>query len=220
MGGDGGAGARARMVAAEERSGEVTDPVVLDAMRAVPREAYVPPALRSEAYVERALPIGSGQTISQPLIVAVMTQALQLGPTDRVLEVGTGSGYQAAVLRHIVDHVVSVERIPELVELARANLDAQGVDGVEVHCADGTLGWPGAAPYDGIVVTAGGPHVPGALLEQLAPGGRLVMPMGARGDERLVRIRVHGGVQQREDLGPVAFVPLVGEQGWQDPAPW
>jgi protein-L-isoaspartate(D-aspartate) O-methyltransferase len=192
----------------------VDDPAVLAAMRAVPREAYVPPALRGHAYEERALPIGWDQTISQPLIVAVMTQALAPSPGDRVLEIGTGSGYQAAVLRRLGTHVVTLERIPELVELARSNLADQGVDGVEVHCGDGTLGWPSGAPYDGIVVTAGGPQVPPALLEQLAPGGRLVMPMGPRGAERLLRIRVQDGVQTREDLGPVAFVPLLGAQGW------
>lgn len=206
---------RERMVMAEARSGEVTDPRVLDAMRAVPREKFVPEALREHAYSERALPIGEGQTISQPLIVAVMTEALELSPGDRVLEVGTGSGYQAAVLRQLVDHVVSIERIESLAETARRNLATAGVDGVEVHCADGTLGWPEGAPYDAIVVTAGGPRVPDALLDQLTPGGRLVMPIGPRGAERLVRVRRVRSGFDHEDLGPVAFVPLVGAQGWE-----
>lgn len=207
---------RERMVGAEHRSGEVSDPRVLAAMRAVRREAFVPEDLRRQAYDERALPIGDGQTISQPLIVAVMTQALELSPGDRVLEVGTGSGYQAAVLRQIVDHVVSVERIAHLVETARRHLAEEGVDGVDVHCADGTLGWAEGAPYDAIVVTAGGPDVPEALVEQLAPGGRLVMPVGPRGSERLVRVRLVDGEQRYEDLGPVAFVPLLGAQGWAE----
>lgn len=207
------------MVEGERRSGEVTDLRVLEAMDAVPRERFVPAHLLEEAYAERALPIGSDQTISQPLVVAMMTAALELARTDRVLEVGTGSGYQAAVLRRLVDHVVTVERLPELVEQASAVLAELGVDGVEVHCADGTMGWPEGGPYDAIVVTAGGPRVPEPLLQQLADGGRLVMPVGPRGDERLIRVRKHGVGTTREDLGPVAFVPLVGREGWATAAP-
>lgn len=209
---------RERMVDWERRSGEVHDPRVLDAMATVPRERFVPEALRDQAYAERALPIGSGQTISQPIVVAIMTAALEVAPGDRVLEVGTGSGYQAAVLRRLGAEVITVERIRELAERARRTLEELGIDGVEVHCGDGSLGWPDGAPYDGIVVTAGGPRVPEPLLAQLADGGRLVMPVGPRGDERLLRIRKHGVTTTREDLGPVAFVPLVGAEGWSTPS--
>jgi protein-L-isoaspartate(D-aspartate) O-methyltransferase len=205
------------MAAAERRHGHISDRRVEAAMAAVPREEFVPAALVPEAFDERALPIGSGQTISQPLMVAMMTQALELDEGDEVLEIGTGSGYSAAVLRRLVDHVTSVERIPELADEARRRLDRLGVDGVEIHCADGTLGWPDGAPYDAIVVTAGAPEEPAALIDQLAEGGRLVVPIGARGRERLVRFRRRtDGTVERSDLGAVAFVPLVGEQGWPE----
>jgi protein-L-isoaspartate(D-aspartate) O-methyltransferase len=202
------------MVEAQRRTGEIGDERVLAAMASVPRECFVPSHLRDEAYVERALPIGSGQTISQPMVVALMTDALELDPGDRVLEIGTGSGYQAAVLRRLVSRVVTVERIPELAAQAEEILGDLGIDGVEVHRGDGTLGWFDGAPYDAIVVTAGGPRVPETLLRQLADGGRLVMPVGPRGDERLLRVRRTGATTTREDLGPVAFVPLVGHEGW------
>ena len=194
----------------------ITDPAVLAAMATVPREAFVPPAERRHAYDDRALPIAEGQTISQPYVVALMTEALELAPDDRVLEVGTGSGYAAAVLAGCAGSVVSVERVPALAAAAAAVLADLGVAGVEVHVADGTLGWPAAAPYDAIVVTAGGPDVPAALVDQLAPGGRLVLPAGPLGRQRLVRVRRtdDGGVGPVEDLGAVAFVPLIGEQGW------
>jgi protein-L-isoaspartate(D-aspartate) O-methyltransferase len=204
------------MVRDQARRGDVTDPRVVEAMGRVPREAFVPERLRDDAYEERALPIGLGQTISQPLMVATMTEALTLSPGERVLEVGSGSGYQVAVLRHLVDDVVGVERIPELVERARSTLLEIGIDDIELHVGDGTLGWPDRAPYDAVVVTAGGPSVPAALLDQLAPGGRLVMPVGPRGGERLVRVRrrADGTFAEPEDLGPVSFVPLIGAQGW------
>lgn len=203
------------MVRNQERRGEIGDPRVLEAMGAVPRHEFVPAALQDEAYDERALPIGEGQTISQPLIVALMTEALELGPRDRVLEVGSGSGYQAAILRRLVPHVVGVERVGALAERARSALVRLGVDGVEIHEADGSLGWPADAPYDAIVVTAGGPRLPEALLGQLAAGGRLVMPVGPRNAERLVRVRRTADGDTREDLGGVAFVRLVGQEGWQ-----
>lgn len=195
-------------------SGLVTDHRVLDALAAVPRAEFVPEHHRGAAYDDVALPIGHDQTISQPLVVALMTQALELRPTDRVLEVGTGSGYQAAVLRRLAAHVDTVERIPALAEQAAALLQDLGVDRVEVHTGDGTLGWPDGAPYDAVVVTAGGPVVPGPLLDQLADGGRLVAPVGPRHAQELVRVRRTGDLTESEDLGPVAFVPLLGEAGW------
>lgn len=206
------------MVRRQARRGGISDPTVLDAVAAVPREEFVPPQLRAEAYDERALPIGRGQTISQPVVVSMMTEALELDPDDAVLEVGTGSGYQAAVLRRLVSSVVTIERDHELAERARATFDRLGVDGIEVHVGDGTLGWPDGAPYDAIVVTAGGPDVPDALRHQLAPGGRLVLPVGPRGAERLLLLRraEDGSWEQPEDLGAVSFVPLVGDQGWPD----
>lgn len=202
------------MVATEAARG-ITDPRVLAAMGEVRREDFVAPHRRAAAYDDRALPIEAGQTISQPYVVALMTEALELTETDRVLEVGTGSGYQAAILRCIVPRVVTIERIASLADSARARLERLGIDGVEVVAGDGTLGWPPGAPYDAIVVTAGGPSVPPALVEQLAPGGRLVMPVGRLGSQELVRVRRRpDGSIVREDLGGVAFVPLVGEQGW------
>ncbi len=208
--------ARRHMVARHLAGRGIGDPAVLAAMGDVPREAFVPAVERAHAYEDRALPIAEGQTISQPYVVALMAEALELAPGDRVLEVGTGSGYAAAVLARCADHVVSVERVPALAVAAADVLDRLGVTGVEVHVADGTLGWPAAAPYDAVVVTAGGPDVPAALLDQLAPGGRLVMPAGPPGGQRLVRVRrsAEGEVGPAEDLGGVAFVPLIGEQGW------
>ncbi|MFV1958528.1 MAG: protein-L-isoaspartate(D-aspartate) O-methyltransferase [Planctomycetota bacterium] len=198
-----------------ERRG-IRDPRVLEAMRRVPREAFVPPALRDQAFDDGALPIAGGQTISQPYVVALMVEAMETGPQDRVLEVGTGSGYAAAVLAEIAREVVGVERIPTLVEEARDRLACLGYEGVEVVQGDGSLGWPARAPYDAILVSAGAPDVPEALLGQLAEGGRLVLPVGASTwDQRLVRVTADGrGGWRRETLGGVRFVPLLGEQGW------
>lgn len=215
MGDDAGALARRqRMVAGEQRQG-IDDPQVLAAMAAVPREAFVPERYRSAAYEERALPIAEGQTISQPFVVAAMTQMLALRGHERVLEVGTGSGYQAAVLRHIVPHVTTIECHEELARTARDRFRVLGIDGIEVHVGDGSLGWPHAAPYDAIVVTAAAPDVPPALVDQLAPGGRLVLPVGDLTSQRLVRVvRSADGMVSRSEGEWVAFVPLVGEEGW------
>jgi protein-L-isoaspartate(D-aspartate) O-methyltransferase len=207
---------RDRMVADQIAARGLDDPLVLDAMRAVPREDFVPAEERDLAYEDGPLPIGHGQTISQPYIVAAMTAAARVRPGERVLEIGTGSGYGAAVLSKIAAEVYTMERIEALTESAKDRLAALGYDNVHVRSGDGTLGWPEHAPYDAIVVTAGGPSVPPALLAQLKPGGRLVMPLGSSQRlQRLVRLTRTGPETYAEDeLEPVAFVPLIGEQGW------
>ncbi len=193
---------------------EVSDQRVLDAMASVPREAFVPPEVRPHAYEDRALPIGEGQTISQPLIVGFMTQALELTPEGRVLEVGTGSGYQAAVLARLAREVISVERIEHLLDRARATLAALGYYNVRTYLAGETLGRPEDAPYDAIIVTAGAPHIPRALLDQLAAGGRLVMPVGSRRSQELVRVQKTDHGLELMRLGPCGFVPLIGKDAW------
>ena len=209
---------RERMVTTQIEARGITDPLVLAAMRAVPRERFVPAALARFAYEDRPLPIGEGQTISQPYIVAVMAQAAGLKPGARVLEIGTGSGYGAAVLSWIAAEVYTVERVGVLAEEARGRLAGFGYHTVHVREGDGTLGWAEHAPYDAIVVTAGGPRVPEALLSQLAAGGRLIMPVGSGSrHQRLVRVtRTDTQEYRYEDLEEVAFVPLIGAEGWPD----
>jgi protein-L-isoaspartate(D-aspartate) O-methyltransferase len=213
---------RESMVRTQIAARGVRDPAVLEAMRRVPREAFLPAELEEFAYVDSPLPIAQGQTISQPYIVALMTAALELGPGDRVLEIGTGSGYAAAVLARIAREVYTIERHEELARVATARLAHLGFSNVSVRHGDGTLGWPEHAPFDAIVVAAGGPVVPEALLEQLAPGGRLVIPIGEdRALQQLVRVtRERDGRLRREALGDVRFVPLIGAQGWaaEEPA--
>ena len=207
---------RARMVDRQIAARGVRDPAVLAAMRSVPRERFLPPHLEEFAYQDSPLPIEQGQTISQPFIVALMAEALQLDAGDRVLEIGTGSGYAAAVLARVAREVYTVERHGELAESARIRLGELGFDTVSVRHGDGTLGWPEHAPYDAIVVAAGGPRVPEALLAQLAPGGRLVIPIGEEKAQELVRVtRRADGTFEREDLGAVRFVPLIGAEGWR-----
>jgi protein-L-isoaspartate(D-aspartate) O-methyltransferase len=196
-----------------ERRG-VTHPGVLAALRAVPRELFVPPHLAETAYEDRALPIGSDQTISQPYMVAVMTQALDLTPSSRVLEIGTGSGYQAAVLSQLAREVTTIERRPELAEQARARLATLGCDNVTVIVADGTDGWAEGAPYDAILVTAGAPHVPEPLIAQLADAGRLVIPVGTSREQDLITIERHGDRLTQTSGERCVFVPLVGRFGW------
>jgi protein-L-isoaspartate(D-aspartate) O-methyltransferase len=210
--------ARDAMVRRHIAARGIADPAVLAAMGSVPREAFLPSEMAEFAYEDAPLPISEGQTISQPYIVALMTAALELGPYDRVLEVGTGSGYAAAILGRVAREVYTIERHAPLAETAAERLRALGYDNVHVLQGDGTLGWPAHAPYDAIVVTAGGPDVPPALLEQLAPGGRLVIPVGEdRSLQQLVRIRRQtDGTLHREELGDVRFVPLIGAQGWDE----
>jgi protein-L-isoaspartate(D-aspartate) O-methyltransferase len=207
--------ARRRMVARLAAEG-LADRRVRRALAAVPRDLLVPEALVGRAYREdEALPIGEGQTISAPRTVAAMTAALGLEGHETVLEVGTGSGYQAAVLSRLCERVISIERVPALAERARGALALLGADNVVVHVGDGTCGRPADAPFDAIVVTAGGPRPPVALLEQLRHGGRLVGPFGERGEQRLLRVRrTRRGLYEREILGPCRFVDLVGAGGW------
>lgn len=195
------------------------DPRVLEALGRVPRHEFVPEELRDAAYLNRPLPIGNGQTISQPYVVAVMTQLLELAPDARVLEVGTGSGYQAAMLAEVAGSVYSVEIVEPLGLRARALLERLGYDNVEVRIGDGFAGWPEQAPYDGIIVTAAAPEVPPPLLEQLAPGGRMILPLGRPwGAQELVLIeKSASGEIAREDVLPVQFVPLTRGPG--DTAP-
>jgi protein-L-isoaspartate(D-aspartate) O-methyltransferase len=193
----------------------ISDARVLRAMERVSRAAFVPDAAQAEAYADRALPIGGGQTISQPYMVAVMTEALRLTGTERVLEVGTGSGYQAAVLSELAREVITIERVPELAHAARARLAALGCANIEVHVGDGTLGWPARAPFDGILVTAGAPRVPESLKLQLSPdGGRLVVPVGPA-DQQWLTIVTRTGDRFEESIGvSCVFVPLLGQEGW------
>ena len=208
---------RKQMVERQMAARGIRDEAVLAAMAAVPRHAFVPGDLGEYAYADTPLPIGASQTISQPYMVAMMAQALQLEPDDRVLEIGTGSGYAAAVLAEIAGDVYTIERHKTLAESARKTLRALGYDDVHVRHGDGSLGWPEHAPYDAIVVAAGGPSVPAPLKEQLAIGGRLVIPVGpAPRTQKLVRlVRRSEDEYAEEDLGHVRFVPLVGEAGWQ-----
>jgi len=205
------------MVEAQIAGRGVGDPRVLAAMREVPREAFVPPALVPQAYEDSPLPIDQGQTISQPFIVAAMIEAAALRPDDRVLEVGAGSGYAAAVMSRIAREVVTIDRHPPLVAEARRRLGQLGYGNVAVHVGDGTLGWPEAAPFDAILVAAAGPAVPESLLAQLRTGGRLVIPVGDAEDrQRLIKIVRRGEAAfDEQDLGPVRFVPLIGAQGWR-----
>jgi protein-L-isoaspartate(D-aspartate) O-methyltransferase len=211
---------RSAMVADQIAARGVRDERVLEAMGAVPREAFVEEGLAQVAYEDTPLPIGQEQTISQPYIVAAMAEALELAPGDRVLEIGAGSGYAAAVLGHLAREVWAVERHGRLAELARDRLERLGCHNVHILEGDGTLGWPAGAPYDAIAVAAGAPEVPPALVAQLAPGGRLVMPVGATPQlQELIRVRKReDGSTTREELGAVRFVPLVGAQGWAGPA--
>lgn len=194
---------------------EIADKRVVEAMRRVPRDAFVPPEQHQVAYDDRPLGIGFGQTISQPFIVALMVQALDLKQSEQVLELGTGSGYEAAILAELAQKVVTVEHIPDLAESAKQVLDKLGYSNIEIHVAGKTLGWPEGAPYDAIIVSAGGPSVPKVLLEQLAWGGRLVIPAGSRWQQDLLKVTKLKKGNRIENLGGCYFVPLIGEGAWE-----
>jgi protein-L-isoaspartate(D-aspartate) O-methyltransferase len=207
--------ARTRMVDAQLRGRGIKDQRVLAAMTAVPRDAFVPRGERPEAYEDRPLPIGAGQTISQPYIVARMTELLHVAPGERVLDIGTGSGYQAAVLAELGCRVTSIERESTLVASAQERLIGLGYDDrVHVREGDGTLGAPDGAPWDGILVAAGAPAIPEALREQLGDGRRLVIPVGSREHQELIVVTRHGDEWVERSDGPCVFVPLIGEEGW------
>ena len=204
------------MVTQQLRARDIRDDRVLEAMRAVPRERFVPEPLRARAYEDAALPIGAGQTISQPYMVAAICQALQLHGGELVLDVGTGSGYQAAVLAELADEVHTIERVPELADGARRALAEAGYDRVHVHVGDGTLGVPEEAPFDAIAVAAAAPAIPESLYEQLAPFGRLVLPVGSRrGQELQLVVRSPEGPATIRSV-PCRFVPLLGAEGFAD----
>jgi len=194
----------------------VADARVLAAMRKVDRALFVPESVRDEAYVNAPLPIGHGQTISQPLVVGLMTQALELTPTSKVLEIGTGSGYQAAILAELAGQVISVERLPELADRARRLLARLGYQSVAVHTGDGSQGWPDGAPYDRILVTAGAPRIPIHLVARLARDGLMVVPVGTKEQQELVVLRKGPGGLAERNAGAVRFVPLVGRGAWKD----
>jgi protein-L-isoaspartate(D-aspartate) O-methyltransferase len=207
---------RQRMVQEQLARRDIRSPSVLEAMRSTPRHLFVAPEYRQNAYSDGPLPIGFGQTISQPYIVALMTQLLALRGNEVVLEVGTGSGYQAAILGQMAREVHTIERHAGLARAAAHLLEQLQLNNIHVHIGDGSLGLPEFAPYQGILVTAAAPEVPPALLEQLADGGRLVIPIGPRGCQILEVWQRHGAITEKRELIPVAFVPLIGEFGWED----
>lgn len=208
---------RERMVKSLREGHRIRDERVLAAMGAVPRHLFVPPALLSNAYGDHALPIAANQTISQPFIVARMSELLEVDQTCKVLEIGAGSGYQTAVLARLAGSVFAIERIAELAREAQKRIRGLGVYNATIKCFDGTLGWDAHAPYDAALVAAGGPEVPEPLLAQLKVGGRLVVPVGpARDKQRLVRVVRTDKGYEREDHGACAFVPLIGRYGWSN----
>ncbi|MGB2886895.1 MAG: protein-L-isoaspartate(D-aspartate) O-methyltransferase [Candidatus Acidiferrales bacterium] len=207
---------RRAMVERQLRGRGIKDSRVLEAMQAVPRHLFVPPATAAAAYSDEPLAIGEGQTISQPYIVAAMTEALELTGTERVLEVGAGSGYQAAILSVLAREVIAIEARPMLARTARDRLSGLGYSNVRIEIGDGTLGWPSSAPYDGILVAAAAPMVPPPLIEQLAEGGRLVIPLGSAEHQELFRVRKQAGRIVQQALFSCRFVPLVGRYAWPD----
>jgi protein-L-isoaspartate(D-aspartate) O-methyltransferase len=209
---------REAMVERQIESRGIREPTILEAFRSVPREEFLADEYRDIAYGDHPIPIEAGQTISQPYIVALMIHAAEIRAGDRVLEVGAGSGYAAAVMSRIAGQVIAIERQPDLVEVAQERMQRLGYDNVRIVEGDGTRGWAGEAPYDAILAAASGSHVPPAWVEQLADGGRIVMPVGDPGwVQKLVKVtKGPGGKLITEDLGAVRFVPLIGEEGWSD----
>jgi protein-L-isoaspartate(D-aspartate) O-methyltransferase len=201
------------MVERQIKARGITEPKILEAFLTVERHRFVPAHLTGQAYDDHPLPIGQGQTISQPYIVAFMTAALNLSPTDKVLEVGTGSGYQAAILARLCNRVYSIEIVPELGRRAARLLEARGYSNVAVKIGDGYLGWPQHAPFDAIIVTCAPTHVPEPLKNQLKEGGRMIIPVGPRADQRLVYLRKTGNTLKTEKVLPVRFVPMVDRTG-------
>ena len=205
---------RARMVDEQLRARGLTDERLLAAFRKVPRHLFVPEELRREAYTDNPLPIGGGQTISQPYMVALMTSCLRLQGHERVLEIGTGSGYQAAILAELALEVFSVERLPELLHLVAERLQALGYANVHLRPSNGSLGWPEHAPYDAMLVTAAAPDVPPPLLAQLAERGRIILPIGPPEGQALIEVHKHDGTVTRTEIASCVFVPLLGQYGW------
>lgn len=207
---------RRRMISRLRDHYKITDEKVLEAMRVIPRHFFVPSALKAQAYADNALPIAGNQTISQPYIVAKMTELLEINPTDRILEIGAGSGYQSAILSQLAHTIFAVERVSQLAEEAQNRLYQLRIKNVYLQCSDGTLGLPEYAPYDGILVAAGGPKLPEPLLSQLKIGGKLVIPIGEDPkSQRLIRATRTEKGYITEDFGGCVFVPLIGEHGWQ-----
>jgi protein-L-isoaspartate(D-aspartate) O-methyltransferase len=200
----------------EKLTSEIKDKRVLDVMSRLPRELFVSSKNRLWAYDDRPLPIGGEQTISQPYIIAVMSQALELKGKEKVLELGTGSGYQTAILAGLAGRVISVERLPELAEIARNLLESLGYNNIEIHLSEETLGWEKDAPYDAILVAAGAPQIPEELVSQLVNGGRLVIPVGSRFEQELLKITRQKDRNVVEDLGGCRFVPLIGKGAWEE----
>jgi len=206
----------ARAILVKNLSNEVRDERVLAAMSRVPRERFVPSQEKQLAYEDRPLPIGLNQTISQPLIVGLMTEALELTGIEKVLEIGTGSGYQAAILAELAQSVITIERLPELAETAKKVLDSLGYTNITVHIAGETLGWPEEAPYDAIIATAGAPSVPPELVAQLKIGGKLIIPVGSRYLQELYKITRQDRKNRIQNLGGCRFVSLIGKGAWED----
>jgi len=203
------------MVKTQIMGRDITEAAVIHSMLIVPRHKYVKADKQQYAYDDTALEIEAGQTISQPYIVALMAQALALKASDNVLEIGTGSGYSAAVLSQMADYVYTIERHNMLAHIAKERFQSMGYGNIEVRVGDGTLGWSEKAPFDAILVTAGGPVIPDSLIDQLRIGGRLVIPVGDKGEQKLMRVKKTGTSELiKEDLGPVRFVPLIGTKGW------
>ncbi|MFA5863226.1 MAG: protein-L-isoaspartate(D-aspartate) O-methyltransferase [Phycisphaerae bacterium] len=208
--------ARRQMIERQLRARNITDPRVLKVMSELPRERFIPGESQSAAYEDRAVSIGLGQTISQPYMVAVMTEKLQIEPENRILEIGTGSGYQTAVLAKLATEVYAIERIDELSQRAQMTLTQLGLTNIRYKIDDGTIGWPDASPFDRILVTAGSPQVPEHLSDQLKEGGILIIPVGPEECQTLIRIRKIGNKLQQEPIISCRFVKLIGEQGWPE----